>query len=205
MSVHCASREIWSLCIDVDGMEHRCNATADTAQNNAAAGSQSSSDGKPTALQNILSPDPSELPDDFNMPIWDHLEELRERWVLTGPLYNVGWVVQFNFGCIQNGQDTDAALLFVAQQLVGMHLHCKCARSAAFGFCAAQTTSSGYTCSVLVGALAALVAIIVCFCFSKDLVVFLEAPVATKGVRFLQLSPGEFFFTTFKVTPAVQP
>lgn len=57
-------------------------------------------------------------------------------------------------------------------------------------------------CSVLVGALAALVAIIVCFCFSKDLVVFLEAPVATKGVRFLQLSPGEFFFTTFKVPSA---
>lgn len=43
------------------------------------------SEGKPSALQNILSPDPSELPDDFNMPIWDHLEELRERWVLTGP------------------------------------------------------------------------------------------------------------------------
>lgn len=52
---------------------------------------------------------------------------------------------------------------------------------------------------VLVGGLAALIAILVCFCFSKDLVVFLEAPVATKGVRFLQLSPGEFFFTTFKV------
>lgn len=52
---------------------------------------------------------------------------------------------------------------------------------------------------MLVGALAALVAICVCFAFSKDLVVFLEAPVATKGVRFLQLSPGEFFFTTFKV------
>ena len=45
---------------------------------------------------------------------------------------------------------------------------------------------------------AALVAILVCFIFSKDLVVFLEAPVAQQGVRFLQLSPGEFFFTTFK-------
>jgi sec-independent protein translocase protein TatC len=30
-------------------------------------------------------------------------------------------------------------------------------------------------------------------------VLFLEAPVADAGVRFLQLSPGEFFFTTFKV------
>ena len=29
---------------------------------------------------------------------------------------------------------------------------------------------------------------------------FLEAPVAQQGVRFLQLSPGEFFFTTLKVS-----
>ena len=28
---------------------------------------------------------------------------------------------------------------------------------------------------------------------------FLELPVADAGVRFLQLSPGEFFFTTLKV------
>ena len=86
---------------------------------------------QPSKLQALLNPDSSELPDDFQMPIWDHLEELRER--------------------------------------------------------------------ILLGGLAALVAILVCFCFSKELVVFLEAPVASKGVRFLQLSPGEFFFTTFKV------
>lgn len=82
-------------------------------------------------VQEWLNPPKDELPDDFEMPIWDHLEELRER--------------------------------------------------------------------VLVGALAAGVAILGCFFFSKDLVVFLEAPVAEKGVRFLQLSPGEFFFTTLKV------
>ena len=52
---------------------------------------------------------------------------------------------------------------------------------------------------ILIAALAAGAAILTCFCFSKDLVVFLEAPVARQGVRFLQLSPGEFFFTTFKV------
>ncbi|DBA93166.1 TPA: hypothetical protein ACH3X2_003474 [Trebouxia sp. C0005] len=52
---------------------------------------------------------------------------------------------------------------------------------------------------LLIAALAAGGAILTCFCFSKDLVVFLEAPVAEQGVRFLQLSPGEFFFTTFKV------
>lgn len=78
-----------------------------------------------------LNPPKEDLPDDFEMPIWDHLDELRER--------------------------------------------------------------------VLVGALAAGAAILTCFCFSKDLVVFLEAPVAEQGVRFLQLSPGEFFFTTLKV------
>ena len=33
----------------------------------------------------------------------------------------------------------------------------------------------------------------------QDLVMFLELPVADSGVRFLQLSPGEFFFTTLKV------
>lgn len=55
---------------------------------------------------------------------------------------------------------------------------------------------------VLVGLLAAGVAIGGCFCFSKELVLFLEAPVADAGVRFLQLSPGEFFFTTFKVSSA---
>lgn len=52
---------------------------------------------------------------------------------------------------------------------------------------------------VLVGLLAAGAAIGGCFAFSKELVLFLEAPVADAGVRFLQLSPGEFFFTTFKV------
>ena len=83
-------------------------------------------------LQSWLYPEPEELSDDFQMPIWDHLDELRER--------------------------------------------------------------------VLVAALAALVAVLACFAFSKDLVVFLEAPVASQGVRFLQLSPGEFFFTTLQVT-----
>ena len=52
---------------------------------------------------------------------------------------------------------------------------------------------------VLLAALAAAVAVAGCFAFSRDLVVFLEAPVADQGVRFLQLSPGEFFFTTLKV------
>ncbi|KAI8473085.1 MAG: TatC-like sec-independent protein translocon subunit [Monoraphidium minutum] len=88
-------------------------------------------DEAPTAVQKFLFPDKEELPDDFELPIWDHLEELRERVLMAG--------------------------------------------------------------------LAALIAVVGCFCFSKELVLFLEAPVADAGVRFLQLSPGEFFFTTFKV------
>lgn len=88
-------------------------------------------DAEPTAVQRFLFPDKTELPGDFEMPIWDHLEELRER--------------------------------------------------------------------VLVASLATGAAIAACFGASKELVLFLEAPVADAGVRFLQLSPGEFFFTTFKV------
>jgi len=79
-----------------------------------------------------LYPGKEELPDDKEMSIFDHLEELRER-------------------------------IFVSVLAVG-------------------------------------VAILACFAFSKDLIFFLEAPVSSQGVRFLQLSPGEFFFTTIKVS-----
>jgi sec-independent protein translocase protein TatC len=69
---------------------------------------------EPSSIQKFLNPDKEETPDDFEMPIWDHLEELRER--------------------------------------------------------------------VLVALLASTASIFTCFCFSKDLVVFLEAPVADAGV-----------------------
>lgn len=111
--------------------------TSSTSENSLVPSSRTSSlssidsDEEKTAVQKFFFPDKKDLPDDFEMPIWDHLEELRER--------------------------------------------------------------------VLVAALASATAIGTCFCFSKDLVVFLEAPVANAGVRFLQLSPGEFFFTTLKV------
>ncbi|CAI7907268.1 unnamed protein product [Closterium sp. NIES-54] len=84
-----------------------------------------------TPIQKWLNPGQDELPDDVPMSIWDHLEELRERVLVS------------------------------------------------------------------VGAVGA--AILLCFFFSRDLVVFLEAPVYAQGVRFLQLSPGEYFFTTLKV------
>jgi Sec-independent protein secretion pathway component TatC len=63
----------------------------------------------------FLNPPKEELPDDFSMPVWDHLDELRER--------------------------------------------------------------------VLVGGLAAAVAVLTCFCFSKELVVFLELPVISQVRR----------------------
>ncbi|KAL3751304.1 hypothetical protein ACJRO7_012168 [Eucalyptus globulus] len=88
-------------------------------------------DGR-SPLYDLLYPDKELLPDDKEMSIFDHLEELRQR-------------------------------LFVSVMAVGA-------------------------------------AILGCFAFSKELVVILEAPVKTQGVRFLQLAPGEFFFTTLKVS-----
>ncbi|CAH8388127.1 unnamed protein product [Eruca vesicaria subsp. sativa] len=87
---------------------------------------------KSSSIYEFLYPDKEELPDDKEMTIFDHLEELRER-------------------------------IFVSVLAVGA-------------------------------------AITGCFTFSKDLIVFLEAPVKNQGVRFLQLAPGEFFFTTLKVS-----
>lgn len=52
---------------------------------------------------------------------------------------------------------------------------------------------------VLLAGIASLIGVVTCFCFSKELVIFLEAPVASEGVKFLQLSPGEYFFTTLQV------
>lgn len=85
-----------------------------------------------TPVQSFLFPDPEELPDDVEITIWEHFDELRER-------------------------------VFVAAIVSG-------------------------------------IAIVSCFLFSRDLVVFLEDPVVSKGVRFLQLSPGEYFFTTVKTS-----
>ncbi|RWR93920.1 sec-independent protein translocase protein TATC, chloroplastic [Cinnamomum micranthum f. kanehirae] len=85
-----------------------------------------------SSLYNLLYPSKDDLPDDKEMSIFDHLEELRER-------------------------------LFVSVLAVG---------------------------GAMLG----------CFVFSKELIFLLEAPVSSQGVRFLQLSPGEFFFTTLKVS-----
>ncbi|KAK3189443.1 hypothetical protein Dsin_029004 [Dipteronia sinensis] len=89
-------------------------------------------DSEGSTLYNFLYPDKELLPDDKEMSIFDHLEELRQR-------------------------------IFVSVLAVG-------------------------------------VAILGCFAFSKELIMVLEAPVKEQGVRFLQLAPGEFFFTTLKVS-----
>ncbi|CAO2830132.1 unnamed protein product [Amaranthus hypochondriacus] len=91
-----------------------------------------SKDPEQSAIYDFLYPDKDELPDDKEMSIFDHLEELRER-------------------------------IFVSVLAVGA-------------------------------------AILACFAFSKDLILLLEGPVKEQGVRFLQLAPGEFFFTTLKVS-----
>ena len=88
-------------------------------------------DEEKTAVQKFLFPEKDELPDDVEMSIWEHLDELRERVLVS--------------------------VIGVGAMIVG------------------------------------------CFCYSKQLVQILESPVADKGVKFLQLSPGEFFFTSFKV------
>ncbi|KAI3818271.1 hypothetical protein L1987_12075 [Smallanthus sonchifolius] len=85
-----------------------------------------------SALHSFIYPDKELLPEDKEMSLFDHLEELRER-------------------------------LFVSVLAVGA-------------------------------------AIMGCFVYSKELIMLLEAPVSSQGVRFLQLAPGEFFFTTLKVS-----
>lgn len=82
--------------------------------------------GDKTAVQKFLYPDSEQLPNEVTMPIWDHLEELRER--------------------------------------------------------------------VLLGGLAAVLAIGTCFAFSKELIVFLEAPVIG------QVPPCSSFTCTFEVS-----
>lgn len=52
---------------------------------------------------------------------------------------------------------------------------------------------------IFISVLAVGAAMLGCFAYSKELILLLEAPVRTQGVRFLQLAPGEFFFTTLKV------
>ncbi|XP_059655442.1 sec-independent protein translocase protein TATC, chloroplastic [Cornus florida] len=89
-------------------------------------------ENKDSAIYNFLYPNKELLPEDKEMSIYDHLEELRQR-------------------------------IFVSVLAVGA-------------------------------------AIMGCFAFSKELIFVLEAPVKEQGVRFLQLAPGEFFFTTLKVS-----
>lgn len=93
-------------------------------------------DKQENPLFDFLYPSKDLLPDDKEMSIFDHLEELRQR-------------------------------IFVSVLAVGA-------------------------------------AMLGCFAFSKELIMVLEAPVKAQGVRFLQLAPGEFFFTTLKVERCIK-
>jgi sec-independent protein translocase protein TatC len=106
-----------------------CSNLPSTVENGSFGGLAQEED--PNSLYNFLYPSKELLPDDKEMSIFDHLEELRER-------------------------------IFISVLAVGA-------------------------------------SILGCFFFSKDIIKILEAPVSVQGVRFLQLSPGEFFFTTLKV------
>ena len=102
---------------------------ADSSTDETLRNLDQENEGSP--IYNFLYPSKELLPDDKEMSLFDHLEELRER-------------------------------LFISILAVGA-------------------------------------AIVGCFAFSKELIVLLEAPVKAQGVRFLQLAPGEFFFTSLKV------
>ncbi|CAA2962315.1 sec-independent translocase TATC, chloroplastic [Olea europaea subsp. europaea] len=111
-------------------------AVEDRPDSSAGAGESIFQNDRPdnggNAIYDFLYPSQELLPDDKEMTIFDHLEELRQR-------------------------------IFVSVLAVGA-------------------------------------AIMGCFAFSKELIMFLESPVREQGVRFLQLAPGEFFFTTLKVS-----
>ncbi|XP_068643255.1 sec-independent protein translocase protein TATC, chloroplastic-like isoform X1 [Aristolochia californica] len=117
-------------------VEERPNGLAGSSLERTATQAESSQkeqeNSEGSSLYNLLYPSKELLPDDKEMSVFDHLEELRGR-------------------------------IFVSVLGVGA-------------------------------------AILGCFAFSKQLIVLLEAPVSSQGVRFLQLSPGEFFFTTLKVS-----
>jgi len=121
-----------SSLINFNGFKWNCTSNHIACSTNKPTIEKESKVSSRSNVQEFFFPEAQELPEDVEMPIWDHLDELRERILLAGA--------------------------------------------------------------------AGIIAVIFSFCFSKELVIFLEAPVIKQGVRFLQLSPGEFFFTTLKVS-----
>jgi len=139
------------------------------------------------------------------LPIWDHLEELRERVLIAGLAALVAVL-----GCFCYSKVRMRVRVLCCAVLCRAVL-CFAAVCACVGFFHAAASSSFRQPS-----LAARSHITPPTHTHKEthprpqrtptprthrqeLVLFLEAPVADAGVRFLQLSPGEFFFTTFKV------
>ncbi|KAK9676278.1 hypothetical protein RND81_11G066300 [Saponaria officinalis] len=121
-----------TLCFDVEDSKESNFGVTSTIEDKPNEIENVDPDVGKGAIYDFLYPSKDDLPDDQEMSIFDHLEELRQR-------------------------------IFVSVLAVGG-------------------------------------AILGCFAFSKDLIMVLEAPVKEQGVRFLQLAPGEFFFTTLKVS-----
>jgi len=161
-----------------------------------------------TAVQKFLYPEKEELPDDFEMPIWDHLEELRER-VLVGALAAAAAI---------------GTCFCYSKELV-VFLEAPVADAGARGRAGPPHARPPPPPSAA-AAVAAAAAVLAADAASRGAPLFFAAlllltspltsrkhaaptttskpmrrdrPPRRAGVRFLQLSPGEFFFTTFKV------
>lgn len=168
-----------------------------------------------TAMQRFLYPDKEELPNDFEMPIWDHLDELRER-VLVGALaatvailscfcFSKELVVFLEAPVADSGAHILPIVPVSAFLYLGSMLGSSSSRSLsciqvmqALPFARFGCFSGAHVCGWF-NAAAALGCkhVIVKHDQATKRPLSLRCPFA--GVRFLQLSPGEFFFTTFKV------
>ena len=152
------------------------------------------------------------------MPIWDHLEELRERVLVAGLVAAASVLACFCFSKV-GGDGRGYWLPASARKMwarAGIELLDEDYRR--LGIYASGRVESSFTATWSSSITPCLFPRnTVCVPSSahpsslppspssvpplplQDLVMFLELPVADSGVRFLQLSPGEFFFTTLKV------
>ena len=133
-----------------------------------------------------------ELPDDVEMGIWDHLDEVRPEGV---PVPGRGWASE--------GLDERLRVLSCLRRDAARCPVADCGTRPDPPPPPPTTPTPPRTPlklreRVIITAVFSVLAMTGCFIFAKPLIVFLEAPVLSTGVRFLQLSPGEFFFTSLK-------
>ena len=146
-------------------------------------------DPGPSSIQKFINPSKDELPDDFSMPIWDHLEELRERVLVGGLAAAVAILTCFCFS-------KDLVVFLEAPVVTQVRSTRLC------------DLSWRPVCSVI--DFFTKISRLICLCIELGLLLNssacgtahyqLERVLRVQGVKFLQLSPGEFFFTTLKVS-----